>query len=46
MHRERLPELLGLSGGDISRLCDCGLILPQPEKPPWKVEIDNPWLAH
>ena len=45
MHRERLRELLGLSDGDISRLCDCGLIIPHREKSPRKPKIDYSGLA-
>ena len=45
MHRERLRGLLGLSDGDISRLCDCGLIIPHPEKSPQTPKIDYSGLA-
>jgi ParB-like chromosome segregation protein Spo0J len=46
MHREQVQEILGLSDGDISRLCDRGLILPRPEKPPRRPRIDYERLAH
>ena len=46
MHRERLQEILGLSEDDISRLSDCGLILPAPEKPSERPKIDYPRIAH
>jgi hypothetical protein len=46
MHRERLQEILGLSDGDVSRLYDCGLILPRPEKASRSPKIDYERLAH
>jgi len=45
MHRERLQELLELSDGDISRLCDRGLILPRRKMPAQKPKIDYEKLA-
>ena len=45
MHSEHVQEILGLSDGDISRLCDCGLIIPRPEKSPRKPKIDYSGLA-
>lgn len=45
MDRERVQELLALSDDDISRLCDCGLILPRREMPSQKPKIDYEKLA-
>lgn len=45
MQRERLQGILGLSDGDISRLCDCGLILLRREISALKPKIDSEKIA-